>query len=158
MLFPSRKRLIHKKWDWVVCKVDTIRRSWLLTLSLGLESILDPGLCGDNHPLITVIYLLVGQDNSCSAGDVDLREKERQREERKWGEKWDDNWRLVMKTNLWFLFIHSKKWDTEAFGGALMIRSDRSSQSRSTWWINEEEGEKGRGKRQDSEEEDMGCI
>jgi len=41
-----------------------------------LESILNPALCGDNHPLITVIYLLVGQDESCSAGDVDLRKKE----------------------------------------------------------------------------------
>lgn len=82
----------------MACKVDTLRWRWLLTLSLRLESILDPGLCGDNHPLITVIYLLVGQDNSCSAGDVDLREKERQREERKYGEKWVDNWRLMMLT------------------------------------------------------------
>lgn len=61
----------------------------IVNTQLALESILDPGLCGDNHPLITVIYLLVGQDNSCSAGDVDLREKEkkRQREGRKQGEK-----------------------------------------------------------------------
>lgn len=60
-----------------MCKVDTLRWRWLLTLSLRLESILDPGLCGDNHPLITVIYLLVGQDNSGSAGDVDLQEKKK---------------------------------------------------------------------------------
>lgn len=55
----------------------------MLTLGLSLESILNPGLCGDNHPLITVINLLVGQDNSCSAGDVDLRKKTRQRKKKK---------------------------------------------------------------------------
>lgn len=48
----------------------------IVNTQLGLVSILDPRLCGDNLPLITVIYLLVGQDNSCSAGDVDLRERE----------------------------------------------------------------------------------
>lgn len=53
----------------------------------SLESILNPDLCGDNHPLITVIYLLVGQDNSCSAGDVDLREKERHSGRGESGEK-----------------------------------------------------------------------
>lgn len=65
----------------------------IVNTQLGLESMLDPHLRGDNHPLITVIYLLVGQDNGCSAGDVDLRERERergkkrQREKRKQGEK-----------------------------------------------------------------------
>lgn len=39
------------------------------------------------YPLITVIYLLVGQDNSCSAGDVDLREKERHSGRGESGEK-----------------------------------------------------------------------
>lgn len=56
-------------------KVDSSRWRWLLAVILRLVSILSAGLSGDNHPLITVIYLLVGQDNSCSAGDVDLRQR-----------------------------------------------------------------------------------
>lgn len=125
MLFFSHleKDSNTKKWVWVVCKVDTLRWRWLLTLSLRLESILDPGLCGDNHLLITVIYLLVGQDNSCSAGDVDLREKEKERQKggKKVGRK--ERWQLKINDvnentdfgNYWIFrfilfFVRNQTW------------------------------------------------
>lgn len=118
-------------------KVDTLRWRWMLTLSLSLESILNPGLCGDNHPLITVINLLVGQDNSCSAGDVDLRKKRDTEKEKSWV-----SWRLTILTRspVWrfgcftnsqfiYLFIFSFFF-RETGKCCLMVGTGHFSQSR----------------------------
>lgn len=60
-----------------------------MIVNTGLGLSLDRRLCGDNHPLITVIYLLVGQDYGCSAGNVDLGDKETK------GKREDNDQRLM---------------------------------------------------------------